>query len=118
MLSRQDLREISKARLKEAKTLYDKGLFDGARYLIGYALETGLKARICKILDTPYPERGELVKVYHTHKFDVLILLAGLEKKLDKQKYDNTDFASNSVTIALAPPPNVNAVIFPLSLIT
>ena len=49
-LSRNDLKKISKTRLKEAKTLCDNKLYDGAMYLYGYVIETALKARICKVL--------------------------------------------------------------------
>jgi HEPN domain-containing protein len=85
MIGRQDLKNISKTRLKEAKTLYKNGLYDGAKYLLGYSLETAFKAIICRILDTNYPERGDITRVYHTHKFDVLVVLSGLEKKIDEK---------------------------------
>jgi len=48
MLTREDLQEISLHRLEEAKILYKQGQYDGAKYLLGYTLETALKARICK----------------------------------------------------------------------
>lgn len=95
MLTRQDLHKISRTRLKEAKLLFDNDFFDGAKYIFGYCLETGLKARICRILDIPYPERGELTKVFFTHKFDTLVVLGGLEKQLDKKKYDDPTFGTN-----------------------
>jgi HEPN domain-containing protein len=47
-VDRRDLQELSKVRLKEAKALLDLGLYDGAYYLAGYAVECALKAGIAK----------------------------------------------------------------------
>jgi len=40
-VDRRDLQELSKVRLKEARALLDFGLYDGAYYLAGYAVECG-----------------------------------------------------------------------------
>lgn len=47
-MDRKDLQELSKVRLKEATALLKLGLFDGAYYLAGYAVECALKACIAK----------------------------------------------------------------------
>ena len=44
LVDRKDLQELSKVRLKEATALLKLGLFDGAYYLAGYAVECALKA--------------------------------------------------------------------------
>lgn len=95
MPSRIELKEISLKRLKEVKALYDKGLYDGAKYLSGYVVETALKARICKILDSDYPETGEISKSYLTHKIDHLVKLGGLQKILDQALNSNLNFKLN-----------------------
>ena len=95
MLSRTDLHKISRTRLKEAKVLLRSRLYDGAKYILGYSLETAFKARICKILDSDYPDRGDLSKTFFTHKFDTLVILSGLEKLIDAQKYKDPYFAVN-----------------------
>ena len=46
MPTRDELKALSRTRLKEAKTRYDGGLYDGASYLAGYVVELALKARI------------------------------------------------------------------------
>ena len=38
-MNRKDFQELSRIRLKEAKALLDLGLWDGAYYLAGYAVE-------------------------------------------------------------------------------
>lgn len=95
MLTREDLHKISINRLAEAKILHEKGQYDGAKYLLGYTLETALKARICKILDSNYPDKGELTKVFFTHKFDILIVLAGLERQLVEKRDTDPTFDDN-----------------------
>jgi len=95
MLSEQDFLKISQTRLEEAKILFSNGLYDGSVYLAGYALEAALKGRICKILDSDYPPSGDAFRSFYTHKFDTLIKLAALEKKLDEAKVLSSNFATN-----------------------
>ena len=47
-ISRSDFQWLAKTRIREAKALLDNGLFDGAYYLAGYAVECALKACIVK----------------------------------------------------------------------
>lgn len=51
MPTRKELQDLAEIRLQEAKVLFEKEFYDGARYLAGYVIELALKARICKILD-------------------------------------------------------------------
>jgi HEPN domain len=96
MPTRAELKELARTRLKEAKTLYDSGLYDGASYLAGYVVELALKARICKILDlNMYPETGEIARSFKTHKLDDLIRLAGLQRKFDRAKASNPSLLTN-----------------------
>lgn len=83
MPSRQQLKELSKLRLREAEVLFEAGLYDGVSYLSGYAIELALKARICRVLDVPeYPATGQYGKVYAVHNFEQLRFLAGLSGKI------------------------------------
>jgi hypothetical protein len=95
MPSRTEFKEISKTRLKEVKVLFRNHLYDGAKYLSGYVIEAALKARICKILDSDYPETGEIAKSFLTHKFDSLIKLGGLKKSLEDISNSNINFKTN-----------------------
>lgn len=95
MPTRNELRIISKTRFREVKSLYRNGFYDGANYLAGYVVETALKARICKILDSDYPETGEVSKSFLTHKFDTLVKLGGLQKILDSELNTNLNFKTN-----------------------
>jgi len=46
-------------------------------------------------LDANYPDKGELTKVFFTHKFDLLIVLAGLEKQLTEKRNTEPTFDDN-----------------------
>lgn len=43
-LSRSDFQRLADVRIAEAKVLLDAGMWDGAYYLAGYAVECALKA--------------------------------------------------------------------------
>lgn len=100
MPDRAHFQELASERLRETKLLYAKGHYTGARYLSGYVIEAALKARICKILDSEYPETGEISKSFLTHNFDRLIKLGGLQKSLNQEIAKNPQFAANWSLIA------------------
>jgi HEPN domain-containing protein len=78
-VDRRDLQGLSKVRLKEAWALLDLGLYDGAYYLGGYAVECALKACIAK--DTrrhQFPDKTKVDRSY-SHVLLQLIKVAGLE---------------------------------------
>lgn len=86
MLDSKDLRKIAKARLKDAEALFAARRYEGAIYLSGYAVELGLKARICKTLRwSQFPSTASEFRDYQsfkTHDLDVLLHLSGLEDKV------------------------------------
>jgi len=89
MPNRAEFKQLAKLRLKEAETLYSAGLYDGSAYLCGYAVEFALKARICKLLGlSEYPDSGKLKTAYAVHDFDQLLILSGLQPKLDPGNVD------------------------------
>jgi len=49
-MQKNEIDEIVTARLNDAEFLLESSRFDGSVYLCGYAIELGLKSRICKIL--------------------------------------------------------------------
>jgi len=86
MLSILELRRIARGRLKDAEVLYASGRYDGAIYLCGYAIETMLKARICRVLKWPgYPDTNNEFKGYQSfriHDLEILLHLSGTENKI------------------------------------
>lgn len=95
MPTRQELKSLSRTRLKEVKVLFNNKLYDGAFYLAGYIIELALKARICKILDMDYPDTGELSRSFKTHKLENLLKLGGLHGKFEQELSNNRDFQIN-----------------------
>ncbi len=86
MLEKKEIRKIAKARLKDAEVLVASRRYEGAIYLCGYAVELGLKARICKTLKwSGFPSTNNEFKDYRsfkTHNLDVLLHLTGVETKI------------------------------------
>jgi hypothetical protein len=86
MVSSVELRRIARGRLQDAEVLLAAGRYDGAIYLCGYAIETALKARICRVLKWPgYPSTRrefEGYQSFRTHDLDILLHLSGTENKI------------------------------------
>ncbi len=87
-MNKDDLKELSRIRLEEARVLLENGKYDGAYYLCGYAVECGLKACIAKqTKQYDFPDRKTVNQSY-THDFTVLVGVAGLELDLGLKKRD------------------------------
>jgi HEPN domain-containing protein len=88
MLTRQELQKIARARLEDAQALFKSTRYDGSIYLCGYAIEIGLKNKICKTLrwKTFPSSRSEFqdLQSFKTHSLDVLLRLSGAEDKIKK----------------------------------
>ena len=84
MISRQDLRKIARARLRDAEVLLANGRYDSAVYLCGYAIELMLKARICQTVNwTEFPETSkefQPFQSFRTHNLVILLRLSGREQ--------------------------------------
>ena len=77
-MQKTEIEEIVQARLEDAEVLLEASRFDGSVYLCGYAIELGLKARICRTLQwDEYPTSGKY-STFKTHDLDVLLHLTGL----------------------------------------
>jgi len=98
MIPAKQLRRIARERLQESEILYARKKFDGALYLCGYAIETALKARICRTLkwaDFPSTKSDfQSFQSFRTHELDVLLRLSGIEKMI-MAKYRNEWSAVN-----------------------
>jgi hypothetical protein len=62
-----ELDGIANARLEDGKALLAAGRCDGAAYICEYAVEVGLKARICRTLNwSEFPSTGGEFQAYRT----------------------------------------------------
>lgn len=86
MLTRQELQKIANARLQDAEALLRARRYDSSIYLCGYAIEIGLKNKICKTLRWKgFPStRSEFqdFQSFKTHSLDILLILSGAEEKI------------------------------------
>ncbi|WP_089686833.1 HEPN domain-containing protein [Catalinimonas alkaloidigena] len=84
-MSREELKELSRIRIKEAKVLLDNKFYDGAYYLSGYSVECALKACIAKNTKRyDFPDKKVAIES-HTHELLKLVKIAGLEIDLKKK---------------------------------
>lgn len=76
-MNRTDFHRLADVRVAEAGVLLAAGMWDGAYYLAGYAVECALKACIAKLTkQDDFPDK-DAAKCY-THKIDDLVGLAKL----------------------------------------
>ena len=94
-MDRNDPRVLARIRLAEAHQLLDAGMYDGAYYLCGYAVECGLKACIAaKTARYSFPDRQTVLDSY-THDLNRLVAAAALEAELAKALRTDPQFALN-----------------------
>ncbi len=91
-MNRADFQTLSGIRIKEAKALLDRGLYDGAYYLAGYAVECALKACIVKLTrEHDFPDKDVVNKSW-THNLIQLVEVAGLEKERKEKASADKEF--------------------------
>jgi len=101
----QEIKNLADSRLKEARLLYDNGYYDGAAYIVGYAVELILKAKVCELLEVPdfFHENssvdGKVLRSFKTHDLEALLILSGLRNKFQLAKRNNIDLADNWIII-------------------
>jgi HEPN domain-containing protein len=82
-VNRRDFQALTTIRLAEAQMLLDAGLYDGAYYLSGYAVECALKACIArKTRIHDFPPKVSEVRDMYTHKAADLVRAADLSDSL------------------------------------
>jgi len=71
-MNRKDLQGLAEERLEDAKVLLAKNRYGGAYYLVGYAVECGLKACIAKLTHAEDFYDKRLATRIFTHKLEEL----------------------------------------------
>ena len=94
-MNRNDLRDLSRTRLAEAKLLLDSGHYAGAYYLVGYVVECALKACIAKKTKRyEFPDKKRVEDSWN-HDLTRLTHTAGLQPSLDLEMKGDPKFWSN-----------------------
>lgn len=92
-MNRADLQALADLRVREAELLLNNGCFEGAYYLIGYAVECALKACIAKLIrEYEFPDK-KLVNDSYTHDLEKLLTLTGHETDHVAEEQANPTFA-------------------------
>lgn len=77
-MNRRELQQLSQQRRRDAKVLLDAGNYQGAYYLLGYAVECGIKAAIARAVRRhDFPDLGT-VRASYQHNLEALLRTAGL----------------------------------------
>ena len=94
-MNRKVFQELTKIRVREARTLLDAGHYPGAYYLIGYAVECALKACVSKqVKRYDFPDK-KFAKDAYTHELEELMGLAGLTLDFEQDRKANTKLEAN-----------------------
>lgn len=100
-MDRRDLQALSRIRMNEAKGPLGLGLYDGAYYLAGYAVECALKACIAKETKRhEFPDKRR-ADSSHTHSLTDLVRYAKLETSRQDLAMRDLEFKENWDTVKL-----------------
>jgi hypothetical protein len=98
-VTRRDLQALARSRLGDAKILLNAGRYDGAYYLLGLAVECGLKACIARRTNRhDFPDK-KLALESHTHELWQLIRAAGLDAALKTYMTADALFSANWLVV-------------------
>jgi HEPN domain-containing protein len=89
LITLEELQNLSRDRLEDAKVLYMAGRKDWAVYTCGYAVELALKKKICEALRwNGFPSSDkefEGLKSFKTHSLEMLLHLSGVESQIKEE---------------------------------
>jgi hypothetical protein len=95
-VNRTEFQHLADVRIREAEALLAVGLWDGAYYLAGYAVECGLQACIAKLTKAEdFPPKPGVVNDYYSHNLVRLRELAGLRQAFDAAAPHGSPLAGN-----------------------
>ena len=94
-MTRKDFQALARTRLADAEALLQAGRFDGAFYLLGFAVECGLKACIARLIRRhEFPDKQMTIDSY-SHDLSKLVRTAGLESALNAEMDADPYFYKN-----------------------
>ncbi|RKZ53049.1 MAG: DNA-binding protein [Candidatus Parabeggiatoa sp. nov. 3] len=98
-MNRNDFQQLADIRVKEAKVLLDNQCFDGAYYLLGYAVECALKSGISKQFKADDFPDLQTVRDSYTHNLPKLLVIAGLKQQLHNDGQTNSQLLENWILV-------------------
>ncbi len=98
-MNRDDLRLLSDARVEDARALLHAGRWAAAYYLLGYAVECGLKACAARQFRQDEIPEKTVVNDFYTHSLDRLLGISGVKAELETRKSAENGFQINWNTV-------------------
>ena len=98
-MNRTDLQQLSNARVEDAQALLEAGRWAAAYYLLGYAVECGLKACAAKQFKQDEVPDKTLVNDFYTHRLDKLLGISGVKAALEVKANADIGFHVNWNTV-------------------
>ncbi len=84
-MNRTDLQALAEARVADARVLLDANRWAAAYYLLGYAVECGMKAcAVRQFRQYEVPDKT-IVNDFYTHRLDRLLNISGVKAELREQ---------------------------------
>jgi HEPN domain-containing protein len=84
-MDRAEFQALADLRINEALGLLSLGMYDGAYYLAGYAVECALKSCIARRTRAEeFPPSPEVTREYYTHDLKKLLKHSGLQPDRDR----------------------------------
>ena len=94
-MDRSDLQILAETRVGDAESLLGSGRWAAAYYLLGYAVECGLKACAAKqFREYEVPDKT-IVTDFYTHRLDKLLNISGVKVALESRAASNWQFQVN-----------------------
>lgn len=98
-MNRSDLQTLADVRVEDAKVLLRAEHWAAAYYLLGYAVECGLKACAAKqFREYEVPDK-KIVNDFYTHRLDQLLNISGAKQELEEKAAADQDFQVNWNTV-------------------
>jgi HEPN domain-containing protein len=95
-MNRSDFQQLTELRVREAEVLLREGYFDGAFYLLGYAIECALKACIAKqTKEYDFPPDRKAVEAIYKHNSGDLLKASTLEREHEQARRASSAFDAN-----------------------
>jgi HEPN domain-containing protein len=98
-MNRTDLQLLSDARVADAEVLLREGRWAAAYYLLGYAVEWGLKACAARQFQQDTVPDKTVVNDFYTHRLDQLLGISGVKVALESRARAEAAFQVNWNTV-------------------
>jgi hypothetical protein len=94
-MDRSDLQKLADARVADAVALLHAGRWAAAYYLLGYAIECGLKACAARQFREHEVPDKTIVNDFYTHRLEKLLNISGVKDALEKRAAADPQFLVN-----------------------